>query len=1714
MVVILGVFFTLCCPPTGEAATDTFNFTYANRDALLADGWSFMASLSNGAARDTEITNAADGLLVDYDQTIHPGTLRIPCDRGDLWMAANDTRNSLFRNLSSNWMSVRLFLTFKPVSNYQQVQLAVYQDDDNYVETGLGFNNEAGVAQIQEVGAEPHNGNQVSVASSNVWLRLDRDLTDGTVTSLYSLDGTNWASVGAVSQDLINPRLAIWVGGGQDVGGGNCDLRRLDIITSDSPVVSSLVIQPAHLVFNSVAGQGCTNLQRANVVRRGAVPLSWFVTNATPWISVDASNGFDSGFCNIGVNTSGLASGVYEAALLVGAPGASNTPAMLRVTLIVNPASRVRVATWRGGNRGAMTSWVDDSGETAFNTLYTNGFAGTYVIWDLTPIPPVYTNFYLAGMELGAHTVDHLCYALSEATLRFELESNFTAIETFTPATQAQIVSFGWPCGLTSPSEEAVAADYFLDCRGYNMNLLEDPSPNDFMNLKSFNSYEHTPYPPADLTTVVDGAIAQGKWFNMVMHNPYPNYDAAIKYAVGKSIWVAPGGTVTKYILQRDRTVISNYVESTGLIQFDCYRLPLDPSRYRSFESALSPQDTLTFQVNVTGLTSVVGVMVNGSAVPNYTLETAGASTLLLFDSLVTVSSQRVQVITSTNGPPVLAANSDQVLDEGQTLVITNSASDPNNDALTFSLGPDAPVGMTMTTNGVVSWTAGEANGGSDYTVTVVVTDNGLPPLSASNSFTISVNEINMAPLLPAQTDRILGRYSTLVVTNTAADADLPAENLSYLLVTGPTNAVIDAKGIITWTPAPDQVPSTNVFTTVVTDYNPSAVNAQQLSATNSFAVVVPATLHNGPSLPFQPDCAVNELTTLTVTNTAIDSDYPVLALTYQLVNPPPGADISANGVITWAPGELQGPGTNVITTVVSDNGTPPLSITNSFTVIVNEVNLPPILPPQSNHVVLGQTMLVVTNSATDPDLPANTLNYGLASAPAGASIGTNGIIFWTPAPAQVPSTNVFTTVVTDYNPQANNAQHLSATNSFTVFVFAAPAQGTLTLPVQPDRSIEELSWLCVTNTASVSFPAAGGQAATNVYDFTYPDRDTLLADGWSFVAISTNGQPRDTEILDPADGALVSFDQTGHPGVLRIPCDVGDMWGPLNTSRNSLFHSLPPNWVSMRLGLSFWPTLDFQQVHLGAYQDDDNYVVVGLAHHGSEELTMIWEQGGAPVAYGYGGFSMTNVYLRMDRDPSSDTLSGFYSADGTNWLSIWSGRQSLVNPRLVIWVGGSPVPYTNGLANCDLQQLTFVTTNASAAILTYQLVNPPDGMTIDTNGVITWTPGPGQGPSSNVVTTVVTDSGSPPLSATNSFTVIVRGLLTVTADNQSRFYGQANPELTGSVVGLQGGDNISAVYATEATEASPVGNYPITIGLLDPDNKLANYTVVTNTGTLSISPADSVLVVSSSANPAPSGSNVTFTARVSAVLPGSLLATGTVQFLPSGTVQFLTNGTALGGPVDLVDGMASMGTAALAHGSNSVVVWYGGDGNFQGSTNALSPDELVDAPPLAPGTSLGTVQNQAVSGSWGKLLARCTDSDGDTLSFVGVSPASALGGTVAVSGSAIVYTPPPAYNGADSFTYMVRDTYSAMATGTVAVTVSPLVVPPPRITAILPQPDGNLLIRCAGITNQNYVLQATVDWSSWTGLETNASDSSGLVEFLDLNATNYPRRFYRVSTP
>ncbi len=82
---------------------------------------------------------------------------------------------------------------------------------------------------------------------------------------------------------------------------------------------------------------------------------------------------------------------------------------------------------------------------------------------------------------------------------------------------------------------------------------------------------------------------------------------------------------------------------------------------------------------------------------------------------------------------------------------------------------------------------------------------------------------------------------------------------------------------------------------------------------------------------------------------------------------------------------------------------------------------------------------------------------------------------------------------------------------------------------------------------------------------------------------------------------------------------------------------------------------------------------------------------------------------------------------------------------------------------------------------------------------------------------------------------VVTPALLTITADNASRAFGQANPAFMGSIVGITNEDDITVSYSSTATVDSPIGSYSIVPTLLDPNNRQTNYAVSLVDGSLNI---------------------------------------------------------------------------------------------------------------------------------------------------------------------------------------------------------------------------------------------------------------------------------------
>jgi hypothetical protein len=99
-------------------------------------------------------------------------------------------------------------------------------------------------------------------------------------------------------------------------------------------------------------------------------------------------------------------------------------------------------------------------------------------------------------------------------------------------------------------------------------------------------------------------------------------------------------------------------------------------------------------------------------------------------------------------------------------------------------------------------------------------------------------------------------------------------------------------------------------------------------------------------------------------------------------------------------------------------------------------------------------------------------------------------------------------------------------------------------------------------------------------------------------------------------------------------------------------------------------------------------------------------------------------------------------------------------------------------------------------------------------------------------------------ISATPGVLTITPAQLQVIPNDKSRMYLDPNPTLDGTMTGIRNNDHITPIYTTPATPQSLVGTYPINATLLDPDNRLGNYTRDIRTGTLTVTRSNIPLAV------------------------------------------------------------------------------------------------------------------------------------------------------------------------------------------------------------------------------------------------------------------------------
>ena len=263
----------------------------------------------------------------------------------------------------------------------------------------------------------------------------------------------------------------------------------------------------------------------------------------------------------------------------------------------------------------------------------------------------------------------------------------------------------------------------------------------------------------------------------------------------------------------------------------------------------------------------------------------------------------------------------------------------------------------------------------------------------------------------------------------------------------------------------------------------------------------------------------------------------------------------------------------------------------------------------------------------------------------------------------------------------------------------------------------------------------------------------------------------------------------------------------------------------------------------------------------------------------------------------NGDDITAAYSTTATaaSPVGTYPITATLVDPTGKL--GNYAVTITPGTLTITAAQLTVTANNTTRV---YGDPNPAFTVSFsgfingDTAAVVSGTPNCTSADPTSAVGTyqIVCTQGT--LAATNYVFVFVNGTLTVTpapltvtAANATRLYGDANPAFSGTITGIKNGDNITATYSTTATVTSLIGTYSIVPVLVDPTNKLGNYTLASNNATLTVTQAP-LVVTAANLSRAYADPNPALTGTITGIRNGDPITvtftTAAVQSSPAGT--------------------------------------------------------------------------------------------------------------------------------------------------------------------------------------------------------------------------------------
>ncbi|OYV85239.1 MAG: hypothetical protein B7Z63_05755, partial [Ignavibacteriae bacterium 37-53-5] len=241
----------------------------------------------------------------------------------------------------------------------------------------------------------------------------------------------------------------------------------------------------------------------------------------------------------------------------------------------------------------------------------------------------------LGGDEIASHTIDHPKFdTLSDSALRAELSRSQDTINAHIKGQKCITIAYPY----CVPGNEAIDAEYYIAARGCSGQIVSK-TPDDFMNISSFVCGDQGLNTVAAIESQANAAAAENGWCVYLMHGingtepgayspiSQDTILATLEYlsAHPDKFWVAPFGTVARYIKERNAASVSEVsaggdsitVQLTDKLDSSYYDVPLTVRRELpdGWDSVSVYQNHDTLASKITEIDSVRHVRFN--AIPD-----------------------------------------------------------------------------------------------------------------------------------------------------------------------------------------------------------------------------------------------------------------------------------------------------------------------------------------------------------------------------------------------------------------------------------------------------------------------------------------------------------------------------------------------------------------------------------------------------------------------------------------------------------------------------------------------------------------------------------------------------------------------------------------------------------------------------------------------------------------------------------------------------------------------------------------------------------------------------------------------------------------------------------------------------------------------------------------------------------------------------------------